>query len=51
MVFSEVLPVMTGGVCHTRDRRAVMTQLVTFLSAGLRAPVPVPDKNAVLENN
>jgi hypothetical protein len=51
MVFSEVLPLMTGGVCHTRDRRAVTAQLVTFLSAGLRAPAPVLEKNALLEKN
>jgi AcrR family transcriptional regulator len=38
LVFSQVLPAMSGGLCHPQDRKALMARLVTFLSAGFRAP-------------
>jgi hypothetical protein len=38
LVFSQVLPAMTGGLCNPQDRKALMTRLVTFLAAGFRAP-------------
>jgi AcrR family transcriptional regulator len=38
LVFSQVLPVMSGGLCHPQDRKALMARLVTFLSSGFRAP-------------
>jgi AcrR family transcriptional regulator len=38
LVFSQVLPAMTGGLCLPEDRNALMARLVTFLSAGFRAP-------------
>ncbi len=38
LVFSQVLPVMSGGLCHPQDRKALMARLVTFLAGGFRAP-------------
>lgn len=38
LVRSQVLPAMSGGLCHPQDRKALMARLVTFLSAGFRAP-------------
>jgi AcrR family transcriptional regulator len=38
LVRSQVLPAMSGGLCHPHDRKALMARLVTFLSAGFRAP-------------
>jgi AcrR family transcriptional regulator len=38
LVFSQVLPAMTGGLCNPQDRGALMTRLVTFLAGGFRAP-------------
>jgi len=38
LVFSQVLPAMTGGLCRPEDRTALMARLVMFLSAGFRAP-------------
>ena len=45
LVFSEALPVMSGGLCSLADRKALMARLVTFLSAGFRAPAPALEKN------
>jgi AcrR family transcriptional regulator len=45
LVFSQVLPAMTGGLCNPQDRSALMTRLVTFLAAGFRAPAPRVEKN------
>jgi hypothetical protein len=45
LVFSQVLPAMTGGLCRTEDRNALMARLVTFLSAGFRAPASSLEEN------
>jgi AcrR family transcriptional regulator len=45
LVFSQVLPSMTGGLCRTEDRKALMARLVTFLSAGFRAPASGLEEN------
>jgi AcrR family transcriptional regulator len=45
LVFSQVLPAMTGGLCRTEDRKALMKRLVTFLSAGFRAPASGLEEN------
>jgi AcrR family transcriptional regulator len=45
LVFSQVLPAMTGGLCRTEDRKALMARLVTFLSAGFRAPASGLEEN------
>ncbi|PYT19079.1 MAG: TetR family transcriptional regulator [Acidobacteria bacterium] len=36
--WSHVLPEMTGGLCDPSDRKALTARLVSFLSAGFRAP-------------
>ncbi len=38
LVFSEVLPLMTNGLCQPGDRRALLDRMVIFLAAGFRAP-------------
>src|ERR1700674_232597 len=38
LVRSQVLPAMSGVLGRPQDRRALMARLVTFLSAGFRAP-------------
>lgn len=45
LVFSQVLPAMSGGLCSPKDRKALMARLVTFLAAGFRAPAPGVEKN------
>ena len=45
LVFSQVLPAMTGGLCNPQDRSALMTRLVAFLAAGFRSPAPRAEKN------
>jgi hypothetical protein len=45
LVFSEVLPAMSGGLCSPQDRKALMTRLVTFLAAGFRSPAPRVEKH------
>jgi AcrR family transcriptional regulator len=45
LVFSQVLPAMTGGLCNPQDRSALMMRLVTFLAAGFRASAPRVEKN------
>lgn len=45
LVFSEVLPAMSGGLCSPQDRQALMTRLVTFLAAGFRSPAPRVEKD------
>jgi hypothetical protein len=39
LLWSRLLPAMTGGVCDPSDRKAVVARAVAFLSAGFRAPV------------
>jgi AcrR family transcriptional regulator len=45
LLFSQVLPMMTGGLCHSQDRKALMARLVTFLAAGFRAPAAGVERN------
>lgn len=43
---SQVLPLMTDGICDLSDRKALIARLVTFLAAGFRAPVLVAETAA-----
>jgi AcrR family transcriptional regulator len=37
MLWGQIIPKITGGVCDTADRRALLDREVTFLAAGFRA--------------
>src|SRR5579871_4494064 len=38
LLWSRVLPEMTGGICDVSDRKAVVARASQFISAGFRAP-------------
>ncbi len=38
--WSQVLPAISGGLCDTSDRSAVVQRAVAFLAAGFRSPAP-----------
>jgi AcrR family transcriptional regulator len=42
MSWSHLLPEMSGGLCDTTDRQALVERAIAFLAAGFRAPVPSP---------
>jgi AcrR family transcriptional regulator len=46
--WSHVLPEISGGLCDTNDRAALVERVVAFLAAGFRAPTPEPDLQEVL---
>ena len=39
LLWSKILPIITGGACDVSDRKAIVERAVAFLSAGFRAPV------------
>lgn len=41
---SEELQQMSGGLCDTEDPQEALEHLVAFISAGMRAPVMIPEK-------
>ena len=41
LLWSKILPMITGGACDVSDRQALVARAVTFLSAGFRAPAAV----------
>jgi AcrR family transcriptional regulator len=41
LLWSRILPAMTGGICDPSDRKAIVARAVAFLSAGFRAPVAI----------
>jgi AcrR family transcriptional regulator len=53
MLWSQVLPAMTGGICDASDRQAVVARAMNFLSAGFRAPMPAgaPAESVTAERN
>ena len=38
--WSKMLPEISGGLCDTSDRTALLERVIAFLAAGFRAPVP-----------
>ena len=38
LTWSQILPEMSGGLCDTTDRKALIDRVVAFLAAGFRAP-------------
>ncbi len=40
LLFSRVLPVLSGGICDLTDRAALGRRMVAYFSAGYRAPLP-----------
>lgn len=40
LMWAQVLPVVTNGVCSLADRKAAIARLVNFLAGGFRAPMP-----------
>jgi hypothetical protein len=43
-----MLPEISGGLCDTSDRAALVERVVAFLAAGFRAPCPETDFQEVL---
>jgi AcrR family transcriptional regulator len=39
LLWSKILPTITGGACDVSDRKAIVERAIAFLSAGFRAPV------------
>jgi AcrR family transcriptional regulator len=52
MRWSDVMPEMTGGLCDSTDRPALVERAVAFLAAGFRAPAPhFPLPQVAMERN
>jgi AcrR family transcriptional regulator len=49
LLWSKILPMITGGACDVSDRKALVERAIAFLSAGFRA-APVGIQNAVEKN-
>jgi len=43
MLWGEIVPKITGGVCDISDRPALLHRVVTFIAAGFRAPASKKD--------
>jgi AcrR family transcriptional regulator len=48
LLWSKILPMITGGACDVSDRKALVERAIAFLSAGFRAPAGA--LNAVEKN-
>ena len=52
MRWSDILPEMTGGLCDSTDRPALIERAVTFLAAGFRVPAPqLAAQQSAMERN
>lgn len=46
LVFAPVMPAMSNGLCQANDARRIVSRLVAFCAAGMRAPVEQMEKQA-----
>ena len=46
LVFAPVMPAMSNGLCQVNDARRIVSRLVAFCAAGMRAPVEQMEKQA-----